>query len=190
MGASELDKVVVHIPNHWFLPAESLWAQRLGRARHQIKNIPFFAYDLNLDDVVRTVREEDSLPVVRAVAARSGNQTLRVIFDHAVPVARRATLLAALKPQSVTFEGFDDKYFALNVADPARFAEVEAALVAHQRQGLLSYETCEARVAGSFDAAPSNPTRSTKRSTKKRSTKKRSTTKRSTPKRSTKKRSK
>jgi len=150
----DLVKVVVRIPNHWFLPAESMWARPVGRGKCQLKNIPFFAYDLNFDDVVRTQPAEDSLPEVVAVIERSGNQTLRVIFESDVAGKKRLAALAALRPLSVRYEGCDERYFALNVADPNRYAEVERALVPLRDQGVLDYETCEARVAGSFDDAP------------------------------------
>jgi hypothetical protein len=150
----ELVQVVVRIPDHWFLPAESIWARRVGRGQYQLKNIPFFAYDLNLDDVVRARAAEDSLPEVYAVVRRSGNQTLRVIFESAVPIEQRLAILAELRPLSLRYEGWDEKYFAINVADPSRYAEVEAALVALRMHEVLVYETCEAQVAGSFDALP------------------------------------
>lgn len=149
-----LVRVVVQTPNHWYLPAESMWARPVGRGRCQLENIPFLAYDLNLGDVVRTRPAEDSLPEVVEVVKRSGNQTFRVIFDSKLPVKKRLAALAALKPLSVRYEGWDETYFALNVSEPDRYADVERALVALGKQGVLSYETCEARVAGSFDGVP------------------------------------
>ena len=150
MARARLVKVLVRIPNHWFLPAESMWARRVRPGEYELRNVPFFAYDLNFGDVVRACApDRESLPEVTKVVRRSGNRTFRVIFPKGAP---RKRIFAALKPMSVTFELFDERYAALNVADPKRYDEVEQYLRARKREKKIDYESCEARVRGSFDA--------------------------------------
>jgi hypothetical protein len=58
--------------------AENLWAEPLGGDRFRIDNIPFYAYGVSHEDVVVANQVEGRLRF-RAVAARSGHSTYRVL---------------------------------------------------------------------------------------------------------------
>jgi hypothetical protein len=149
-------KIVVQIPNHWYIATESFWARRIRAGVYELQNIPFFAYDLNLGDVVRAkAPDRDSLPEIHAVVKRSGNRTLRVIFAKGT---RKRARDKALKQLGARYEGFNDRYFALSV-EGEHHDEVEKALKKLKRDKVLTYETCEARAKGSFDDKPKRRTR-------------------------------
>lgn len=139
-----LAEVVVDLPNHWAAQrTESLWARRVGEDLYRLVDIPFFAYGLHYGDVVFA----DS--VVRNVVRRSGHTTLRVVFRHDDgPRARRIALLSEL---GVSFEAWDGTFFALDVAPNVDLDAVIDRLAFLEKRDVLGFETCEARLAGSFD---------------------------------------
>src|SRR5262245_56299849 len=80
--AEGLTKVHIDLPNHWWFKGESLWARPLGDDLYEIHNVPFCAYDINCRDVVRATADGPDLkPEIREVVRRSGNRTLRIIFQ-------------------------------------------------------------------------------------------------------------
>lgn len=59
--------------------AETVWAECVGPDRYRIDNIPFYAYDISVDDIVRA-REEGGRLAFDAVLSRGGHSTYRVLI--------------------------------------------------------------------------------------------------------------
>jgi Domain of unknown function (DUF4265) len=73
---SDLTKVHLDLPNHWWFKGESLWAKSLGNDLYEIQNVPYCAYGLNCGDVVRATTDNPELkPEVREVINKSGNMS-------------------------------------------------------------------------------------------------------------------
>jgi hypothetical protein len=152
---SQATKVHIDLPNHWAVGGESLWATALGADRYRIDNVPFHAYDLNFGDVVEAIASAPELkPSVLRVLERSGHQTMRVFFTEAA-AAKSGEYLAQLKPYGAEYERSTARYVALDLEPGAAVAKVREILTSWSTLGVAEYETCEARVAGSFDDAPS-----------------------------------
>lgn len=68
---------------------ESLWALDVGEGLYQIDNIPFFATDLAVEDIISARLEHGALQYVE-LARPSGHSTLRVIVYDAseMPMVR------------------------------------------------------------------------------------------------------
>lgn len=155
---NRLTKVLVDLPNHWAEHrSESLWARKVGDDLYELQSVPFFAYDLNYRDVVRALSDRARVaePVVREVVRRAGHTTLRVVFRGARGEGesreRRTAVLTELHPLDVSFESWGDSFFALDVAPGGDVEAVVDRLEALERRGVLGFETCEARIRGSFD---------------------------------------
>lgn len=148
-----LEAIVVELPNHWAgQRTENLWARRTGDGLHQLVSVPFFAYGLAYGDVVR-ISDVASSRVVHDVVRRSGHTTLRVVFRHDdEPRARRIALLSDL---GVSFESWDGTFFALDVPPGRDVDAVIDRLEWLEKRDILGFETCEARLRGSFDDWPS-----------------------------------
>jgi hypothetical protein len=132
-----------------------MWAVELGDDLYELRNSPFHAYDLNFGDVVyATADSPDLKPEVRRVVRRSGNQTLRVLFAKGQSEEAMLSLVQSLKAHGVSFEGGNKRYFALDLQPEADIRKVREILDEWEARGLAHYETCEARVPGSFDDAP------------------------------------
>jgi hypothetical protein len=158
MEREELTGIRVDLPNHWATGGESMWARPLGNDTYELRNTPFYAYGLNFLDVVEACAETpDRKPTVIRVTKRSGHRTLRVRLSDAVPVRERRALLDSLVTYGASFEGRDDSFFAIDIAPTGDYRAVCERLAALERAGVLDYETCEARVADSFDDVPPEP---------------------------------
>lgn len=156
-GSTEMVKVSVDIPNHWAAGSESLWALPLGDNRYQLENVPFYAYDLNFGDIVEAVPASPAdQPRVLRVIERGGHQTIRVIFDTDVLAETCVEYVQSLASLDVTYERAGTHYFALDLEPHTAIDAVIEHLESWAVEGVAEYETCEARVPGSFGDAPPN----------------------------------
>ncbi len=150
-----LVKVFVDLPNHWDSKGESMWARPLGDNLYELHNSPFAAYDLNYLDVVFAVPDADGLkPRVRRIERRGGHRTLRVIFTRDTDRAERDRILSRLDTLGATYENANSTQYSLDIAPEHNYQAICEELWKWEESGLLEYETCEARIPGSFDGAP------------------------------------
>jgi len=156
LAIPDLTQIHIQLPNHWWFSGEGLWATRVGEDAYEIQNVAFFAYDLNYLDVVRVQTDgRNARPEITGVLSRSGHRTLRVILPRGVPARAGFALLARLAPFGASLERFDDRYWAIDVRRSGDYERIARQLETWRVHSLLRYETCEARVPGSFDSAPS-----------------------------------
>lgn len=151
--SDNLTKVHLELPNHWWFKGESLWAKNLGDDLYEIQNVPFCAYGLNCGDVVRATTDEPELkPEVREIVRRSGNRTLRASFK--ISKEQQEPHVEAIESLGAWIERANPTFICINVPPEASYAKVLQYLERQEASAALEYETCEARVAGSFDDAP------------------------------------
>ena len=146
-------RVHVCLFNQGNIAGEYMWAAALGRDLYQLLNIPFNLYGLNYHDIVRaTPHRAHPDPEIRFVVRRSGYRTLRIVFAADVPGDVHLERVRALKALGVGFEGMSDGYYALDLRPGGDLPAVCRRLEEWRVIGLLDdFETCETRVAGSFD---------------------------------------
>jgi hypothetical protein len=150
-----LTKIHIDLPDHWAVGGEAIWAHPLGEHRFRIDNVPFYAYDLNYGDVVEAIATAaDRKPSVVRVLERSGHRTLRIVFEEEVPEGEQLSRLHSLRGLGVSFERCSARYVALDLQPGGDFHAVRECLEGWRTEGIADYETCEARVPGSFDDTP------------------------------------
>lgn len=155
MNNEKLEKVHIDLPNHWAIGGESLWATPLGNDLYRLENIPFFAYGLNFLDIVLATPDSDGLiPEIRKVVTPSGRRTYRVIFEKGVEREKQEELLASLEPHESSYERSDSTHVAIDIKPNGDHVAVYDQLDVYEEEGHLTFETCEARVEGSFDDFP------------------------------------
>jgi hypothetical protein len=154
-GEEKMVKIHIDLPNHRRINGESMWALPLGADRYQVKNVPFFAYGLNFDDTVEAIAPEPGTkPEIRRIVEPGGHRTIRVSFEAQTPREQRGPLLEQLNAHKASFENANGTLYAIDVEPEGDYDAVREQLDDWQREGLLDYETCEARVPGSFDEGP------------------------------------
>jgi hypothetical protein len=88
-----LETILIDLqPGHWSgHSGERVSAKRLGDGIYEIRNTPWYAYDLNWGDVVRCEGMSTAdLPIVADVVGHGGHRTIRVFFEEAEDEERRA----------------------------------------------------------------------------------------------------
>ena len=68
----ELTKIHIDLGDNPESGGEAMWAKALGDDLYELRNSPFFAYDLNFLDIVRAIPQRPDLkPSIKAVVRRS-----------------------------------------------------------------------------------------------------------------------
>jgi hypothetical protein len=143
MGATdeELVKVFVNLHDAPF-ETESFWAKPLGGDEYELRNSPWYAFDLHFYDVVRAVPDQPGeKPRIREVVRRSGHKTLRVLFPPEVGEAERLEVLRSLHRWRGFHENCDGRLYAIDVEPDGNYGAVCDQLLAWERAGRLCYET-------------------------------------------------
>ncbi len=155
MSNEEFEKVHIDLPNHWAIGGESLYATPLGNNLYRIENVPFFAYGLNyLDEVLATADSDELKPEIRKVVTPSGHRTYRVIFMKETKREKQVELLETIEKYEASYERADLINVAIDIKPTGDHIAVYDQLDEYEQAGFLSFETCEARIEGSFDDIP------------------------------------
>lgn len=155
MNTDNLVKIHIDLPNHWAIGGESFWATPLGNDLFRIENIPFYAYGLNFLDIVQATPDPEYLiPEIRIVITPSGHRTYRVMFKKEVVHEKQVELLESLEVFCAKYERANSTNVAIDIITTGDHIAVYDQLDKYELDGYLSFETCEARVEGSFDDFP------------------------------------
>lgn len=152
MDEEGLEKVHIDLPNHWAIGGESFWATPLGNDLFKLENVPFYAYGLNFHDVVKATSDSgDFIPEIRELVELSGHRTFRVFFDKNVDRKKQEEVLNSMQDLTISYERCDERYFSLDMQPEGNYQAVFDRLDELERENILCFETCEARIEGSFD---------------------------------------
>jgi hypothetical protein len=152
---TSLVKIHIELPNHWATGGESMWARSLGDDLYAIDNVPFYAYGLNAEDVVRAVSlAPDLKPEIQVVVRPSGRRTIRVHFHEDTKEDVRIAFVEQLQRFGAGFERATSRLFAIDINPDGNYDGLRDHLDRAEASDTLAYETCEARSAGTFDALP------------------------------------
>jgi len=152
MTEENLTKIHLDLPRNEEVGGESFWAEDLGNNLYRMRNTPFHAYGINFYDIVLAKPESDDLkPSILKVHEYCGHKTLRVIFLNQESAQERASLLSQLNQFKAYHENADGTLFAIDVEPEGNYGEVCNWLYRWENEGILSYETCEAREGLGFD---------------------------------------
>lgn len=113
---------------------ETLWAFKVGTDKYRLDNLPFYAYGVSLGDVVLTsFHEDEGFPVFERAVEKSGNRTVRVIFDAEVDASNDAQrVLDSLVALGCGYEGTNKRLIAINVPPEVKL-EVVCTYLSRQR---------------------------------------------------------
>lgn len=141
MKKEKLEKIYIDLPDDEVIGGESLWAKPLGYYLYEIRNVPFFAYDIHFYDIVKAVPDSpEEKPRVLKVIKRSGHKTLRIIFKRKNS-ARKKEVLKTLEEMFAFNENMNDKFYSIDVEPQGDYTSVCDYLWELEEQGVLEYET-------------------------------------------------
>jgi hypothetical protein len=115
---------------------ETLWAIPLGRDLYRLDNSPFYAYGVSWQDtVLAPIDLQEQMPTFQSVVERSGNQTIRIIFELPVSSGNISDqLLQGLVALGCSYEGANPKYVSVNIPPKVELQDVRSYLIAHDAQ--------------------------------------------------------
>ena len=120
-------KVLFRVPNEdGTAEVETLWATSLGGDKYQINNSPFWAYGVSWEDVVfAPFSEIEGHPTFESIVAKSGNRTVRIIFDPPIEDGNVSDkVLKDLVALGCSYEGANRKYVSVNIPPNVELDEV------------------------------------------------------------------
>ena len=142
MDDEALTKVYIDLPEDGGPSSESFWARPLGDDLYELRNSPWYAYDLHFYDVVRALADApDDKPRIREVIKRSGHRTLRVIFSDGTDPDTQSALLRQLNDRKAYYEKAWERFYAVDVEPDGDYQAVCNQLWAWEQEGILAYET-------------------------------------------------
>jgi hypothetical protein len=128
---------------------ESMWAKAITDDLYALRNLPFFAFGLNFGDIVHAP-EVAGVREVQTVVRPSGHRTIRVVFTERVTAEDQQQCLNGLRSLGASYERATTRLVAIDIPPDAKFDDVVTLLLWCEAAGELAFETCEARVTGSF----------------------------------------
>jgi hypothetical protein len=125
-------KVLFSVPNEdGTADVETLWATSLGNDQYKLDNSPFFAYSVSWQDIVYAPFDADQgFPVFQSVVLKSGNRTVRVVFDLPVePGNASDEVLSGLVALGCDYEGAKGRYISVNIPPGVELSAVRDYLI-------------------------------------------------------------
>ena len=111
-------KVLFRVPNEdGGANVETLWAYDLGSDEYKLDNLPYYAYGVSCDDVIFAPFDDgEQFPTFQKVVSKSGNRTIRIIFDLPFESGNESeALVNRLVTMGCDFEGANKKYIVINI---------------------------------------------------------------------------
>ncbi|MBN6152746.1 DUF4265 domain-containing protein [Xanthomonas sp. AmX2] len=137
MGNEPAAKVLFRVPDgEGGAMVETLWAISLGDDLYKLDNSPFYAYGVSWQDtVLAPLDPQEGLPTFQSVVAKSGNRTVRLIFDPPVsPGNASDQVLQGLVALGCDYEGANPGYMSINIPPDVDLQMVRAHLARHAAQ--------------------------------------------------------
>jgi hypothetical protein len=130
-------KVLFRVPeDDGSAQVETLWATSLGNDEYRLDNSPFYAYSVSWEDVVFAPFDPaEGRATFQQVVKKSGNRTVRVIFDPPVQDGNESDqVLQGLVGLGCSYEGASRGYMSINIPPPVDLSAVRQYLVVKRAQ--------------------------------------------------------
>lgn len=130
-------KILFRVPNEdGSAEVETLWAVDLGNDQYRLDNSPFYAYSVSWQDIVYApFSPEEQFPAFQRVVAKSGNRTVRIIFNPPVEQGNSSeSVLQGLVRLGCSYEGANKSYISINIPPNVDLNKVREYLIEHDAQ--------------------------------------------------------
>lgn len=137
----KLRKVVVTLsPDDWHgFATESVWAEQVTENLFQIKNVPFYAKELSIDDVVLVEFRSGSY-YLKFVSKRSGHSTYRIFLGENVSAVIFRKYWQPLEEIGCSYEKGQGRLIAIDVPDTTDVHKTYSLLEEGEKHGIWEFE--------------------------------------------------
>lgn len=119
--------------------SESLWAKELANGCFKLMNIPFYAKDISLDDIVAIQYSEDKL-WFKSVIKHSGHSTYRVLLWDKIEEHLFDLYWKPLEEKGCTYEKAKMGFYAIDVPPSSNIHEVYSLLEIGEHDSIWEFE--------------------------------------------------
>lgn len=138
-----LIKVVIYLnEDEWHgYQSESLWAERISDDRCRLRNTPFYAKGISVEDIVIVERDGDK-NLFKSVSIASGHSTYRILFNNKISTEVFKNYWNPLEKLGCTFESSegDQMLLAVDVPPKADIYEVYRLLEKGENDEIWGFE--------------------------------------------------
>jgi hypothetical protein len=121
--------------------AENMWAEPVSGDTYRVRNIPTWAYELSLDDVVEAHGGEDGILIFGDVVERGGHSTYRIIPAAETDETTFERYWAPLQDAGCRYESHATQpLYAVDVPPRADVRAVYEMLDRGERDGIWEFE--------------------------------------------------
>jgi hypothetical protein len=139
--ASSKVKMTVPLPEDAVHGAENVWAEAVSGDTYRIRNIPTWAYDLSMDDVVQARTGDDDRLTFDRVTERGGHSTYRIRLEDSTDTAKFDQQWAPLQELGCRYESHSEEpLYAVDVPPDADIHRVYEILEAGEADGVWEFE--------------------------------------------------
>lgn len=119
---------------------ETIWTIQLDNGNHKVDNIPFYAMNIALDDIV-SVEIDDGIFYFNDLIEPSGHSTIQIIFFEK---EKSKEILSDLEKFGCKWEGMNEQpYYAVDVPTDIDYGKIKTFLNKQLEKGILDYkESC------------------------------------------------
>jgi len=117
-----------------------MWAVEVRLGRYQLRNSPFYAYEVSLEDIVEAERGEDGQLVFKRVTIRGGHSTYRLVLEREISSSDFQRHWEPLERLGCSYEGKDSRLLSVDVPARADVAAVFRLLEQGERDGTWDFE--------------------------------------------------
>lgn len=118
---------------------ETLWAERVGERRFRLRNVPFFAFGVALEDVVSATMSEGFFEF-EEVSLRGGHSTYRIITKANAADAAFQRMWRQMEQLGCTYEQGPGHLRAIDVLPQADIHKIYEFLEDGERDGIWEFE--------------------------------------------------
>ncbi len=137
----EADSLIYALADEYSLDVEQLWAKRVSEGVYQVCSVPFFCYNIHLDDLVQVAIHHENLKCVSNLVERSEQYTLRILLNS-IPLEEGAQILDPIRDEiDGVWEAKDSGLIAVSVRGIENATNAYQLLQNLEDEGLLSFET-------------------------------------------------
>jgi len=136
-----LSKVLFHLePGAWHGSAtESVWAERMDQRCFRLRNVPFYAFGVSVEDVV-VAQPIGHIFEFESVSHRGGHSTYRIITKKTARPEDFQQKWQRLEHLGCTYEQGPGQLMAVDVPPRANIYEVYSLLEEGERDGIWDFE--------------------------------------------------
>jgi Domain of unknown function (DUF4265) len=118
-----------------------MWAEVAAPGQFRLRNSPFYAYGVSVDDVVNAVESEDGILEVTSVARRGGHSTYRVLLKRGETIEEEHFLAfwTPLQQLGCTYES-GSRWLSIDVPPSADTSKVCALLERGMAENVWTFE--------------------------------------------------